>query len=121
MVNTYGVTRLDFDIEGGVLSDTAATSLRDQALAALQAEDPSVQVDFTLGVSPQGLPTGTGSEYALLQDAKAKGVKVSVVNIMTMDFGAGSNDLADAESAAQGDREPAREPVRDLHLGGLRR
>jgi chitinase len=102
VVNTYGVTRLDFDIEGSVLSDTAATSLRDQALAALQAEDPSVQVDFTLAVAPQGLPTGTGSEYALLQDAKAKGVKVSVVNIMTMDFGAGSNDLADAESAAQG-------------------
>jgi chitinase len=102
VVNTYGVTRLDFDIEGSVLSDTAATSLRDQALAALQAADPSVQVDFTLAVAPQGLPTGTGSEYALLQDAKAKGVKVSVVNIMTMDFGAGSNDLADAESAAQG-------------------
>ena len=102
MVNTYGVTRLDFDIEGGVLSDTAATARRDQALAALQAADPAVQVDFTLAVAPQGLPTGTGSEYALLQDAKAKGVKVSVVNIMTMDFGAGSNDLADAESAAQG-------------------
>ncbi len=102
VVNTYGVTRLDFDIEGGVLSDTAATSLRDQALAALQAEDPSIQVDFTLAVAPQGLPSGSGSEYALLQDAKAKGVKVSAVNIMTMDFGAGSNDLADAESAAQG-------------------
>ena len=102
VVNTYGVTRLDFDIEGSVLSDTAATSLRDQALAALQAEDPAVQVDFTLAVAPNGLPTGTGSEYALLQDAKAKGVKVSVVNIMTMDFGGGSNDLADAESAAQG-------------------
>jgi chitinase len=101
VVNTYGVNRLDFDIEGGVLSDTAATSLRDQALAALQAQDPAVQVDFTLAVAPNGLPTGTGSEYALLQDAKAKGVKVSVVNIMTMDFGAGSNDLADAESAAQ--------------------
>src|SRR6201996_8542652 len=86
VVNTYGVTRLDFDIEGSTLSDTAATAVRDQALAALQAEDPAVQVDFTLGVSPQGLPTGTGSEYALLQDAKAKGVKVSVVNIMTMDF-----------------------------------
>jgi chitinase len=101
VVNTYGVNRLDFDIEGGVLSDTAATSVRDQALAALQAEDPSVQIDFTLAVAPQGLPTGTGSEYALLQDAQAKGVRVSVVNIMTMDFGAGSNDLADAESAAQ--------------------
>ena len=102
VVNTYGVTRLDFDIEGGVLSDTAATTRRDQALAALQAQDPSVQVDFTLAVAPQGLPTGSGSEYALLQDAKAQGVKVSTVNIMTMDFGAGSNDLADAESAAQG-------------------
>ena len=89
MVNTYGVTRLDFDIEGGVLSDTAATSRRDQALAALQAEDPAVQVDFTLAVAPNGLPTGSGSEYALLQDAKSKGVKVSVVNIMTMDFGDG--------------------------------
>jgi chitinase len=102
VVSTYGVTRLDFDIEGSTLADTAATTLRDQALAALQAEDPSVQIDFTLAVAPQGLPTGPGSEYALLQDAQAQGVKVSEVNIMTMDFGAGSDDLADAESAAQG-------------------
>jgi len=102
VVNTTGVNRLDFDIEGGVLSDTSATSIRDQALAALQAEDPSVQVDFTLAVAPNGLPTGSGSEYALLQNAQADGVKVSAVNIMTMDFGAGSNDLADAESAAEG-------------------
>ena len=103
IVNTTGSTRLDFDIEDSDLADTSATSLRDQALAALQAQDPAVQVDFTLGVSAQGLPTGSGSEYAVLQDAKAKGVKVSVVNIMTMDFDDGSNnDLGDAESAAQG-------------------
>ncbi|WP_034261559.1 ricin-type beta-trefoil lectin domain protein [Actinospica robiniae] len=102
VVNTTGATRLDFDIEGGVLSDTASTARRDQALAALQAEDPAVQVDFTLAVDPDGLPTGTGSEYALLQDAKSKGVKVSVVNIMTMDFGDGQNALNDAESAAVG-------------------
>ena len=101
VVNTYGVTRLDFDIEGSVLSDTAATSRRDQALAALQAEDPSVQVDFTLAVDPTGLPTGSGSEYALLQDAKNAGVKVSVVNIMTMDFYDGQPVLSDAESAAK--------------------
>ncbi|HTJ66929.1 MAG TPA: ricin-type beta-trefoil lectin domain protein [Actinospica sp.] len=101
VVNTYGVNRLDFDIEGGVLSDTASTARRDQALAALQAADPSVQIDFTLAVAPNGLPTGTGSEYALLQDAKSKGVKVSTVNLMTMDFGNGENALNDAESAAQ--------------------
>jgi chitinase len=102
IVNTTGSTRLDFDIEDSDLANTSATSLRDQALAALQAQDPAVQVDFTLGVSPQGLPTGSGSQYAVLQDAKAKGVKVSTVNIMVMDFGAGQNGLTDAESAAQG-------------------
>jgi chitinase len=101
VVNTYGVNRLDFDIEGSVLADTAATTRRDQALAALQQENPAVQVDFTLAVNPTGLPTGSGSEYALLQDAKAQGVKVSVVNIMTMDFYDGQPVLSDAESAAQ--------------------
>ena len=102
IVNTTGATRLDFDIEDTDLANTSATSLRDQALAALQAQDPAVQVDFTLGVNANGLPTGSGSEYAVLQDAKAKGVRVSVVNIMTMDFYDGTNnDLGDAESAAE--------------------
>src|SRR5207302_302199 len=45
VVDAYGVSRLDFDIEGGTLSDSAANTRRDQALAALQAENPSVQVD----------------------------------------------------------------------------
>ncbi len=103
IVNTTGVNRLDFDIEDTNLANTAATTRRDQALAALQAEDPSVQVDFTLGVDANGLPTGNASQYAVLQDAKANGVKVSIVNIMTMDFSDGdSNDLAQAESAAEG-------------------
>ena len=97
VVNTYGITRLDFDIEGSPLDDTTSNSRRDQALAALQAADPAVQVDFTLPVDPTGLESNA---LALLNDAKAKGVKVSVVNIMTMDFGDGENVLADAESAA---------------------
>ena len=99
VVNTYGVTRLDFDIEGSVLDDSASNTRRDQALAALQAEDPAVQVDYTLAVAPNGLPS---EELGVLQDAQNQGVKVSVVNLMTMDFGNGQNALADAESAAQG-------------------
>ena len=101
IVNSTGVTRLDFDIEGGTLGDTASNTRRDQALAALQRQNPAVQVDFTLGVSPGGLPTGNGSEYALLQDAKTQGVNVSIVNIMTMDFYDGQPVLSDAESAAR--------------------
>ena len=98
VVNTYGVNRLDFDIEGATLGDTASNNRRNQALAALQAQDPSVQVDYTLAVAPNGLPS---AELGVLQSAQSYGVKVSVVNIMTMDFGDGQNALADAESAAQ--------------------
>jgi ricin-type beta-trefoil lectin protein/glycosyl hydrolase family 18 (putative chitinase) len=97
VINSNGIQRLDFDIEGSVLGDTASTARRDSALAALQAQNPAVQVDFTLAVAPNGLPS---QEMGLLQDAKNKGVRVSTVNIMTMDFGNGQNALNDAESAA---------------------
>lgn len=98
IVNTYGVDRLDFDIEGSVISDSAANTRRNQALAALQAEDPSVQIDYTLAVDPGGLPS---TQLNLLKDAKSKGVNVNLVNIMTMDFGDGQNAFNDAESAAK--------------------
>jgi hypothetical protein len=97
IVKTYNVHRLDFDIEGGPLDDTASIQRRDTALAALQKADPSVQVDYTLPVDPSGLE---GNALSLLKDAKSKGVKVSTVNIMTMDFGDGENALNDAESGA---------------------
>ena len=96
IVSAYG-PRLDFDIEGSPLDDTASIARRDQALAALQAQNPAVQVDFTLPVAPDGLESNA---LNLLKDAKAKGVKVNLVNIMTMDFGDGQNALADAESGA---------------------
>jgi chitinase len=98
VVNTYGTNRLDFDIEGDTLGNTTANQRRNSALAALQVQNPSVQVDYTLAVNPTGLPS---NELDLLRDAKTKGVKVSVVNIMTMDFGDGQNAFNDAESAAR--------------------
>ena len=55
---------------------SAATTRRDQALAASQSQMPGPQVDFTLGVSPSGLP---GDQLNLLQDAKNQGVNVIVV------------------------------------------
>jgi len=92
------VTRLDFDIEGAVLDDTSSNARRDKALAALQSQNSSVQVDYTLPVDPTGLESNA---LNLLKDAKSKGVKVNLVNIMTMDFGDGENALADAQSAAK--------------------
>jgi chitinase len=98
VVNTYGTPRLDFDIEGGVLNDTASNQRRNSALAALQQQNSAVQVDYTLAVDPTGIPS---NELDLLRDAKNKGVKVSVVNLMVMDFYDGQPVLGDALSAAR--------------------
>jgi chitinase len=98
VVSTYSIYRLDFDIEGDTINNTAATARRDQALAQVQAWNKSVQVDYTLPVDPTGLESNAQN---LLKDAKSKGVTVSIVNIMTMDFGDGQNALNDAESGAK--------------------
>ncbi|MCU1682597.1 MAG: Chitinase [Amycolatopsis sp.] len=98
IVNTYGVNRLDFDIEGSTLDDSAANQRRNQALAALQQQNPAVQVDYTLAVAPNGLPA---EEMGVLQDAQSQGVNVSAVDIMAMDFGDGENALNDALSGSK--------------------
>ena len=97
VVKDYNITRLDFDIEGSVLDNSSANTRRDQALAELQKADPSVTVDWTLPVDPTGLESDA---LTLLKGAKSAGVKTTIVNIMTMDFGDGQNALKDAESAA---------------------
>jgi chitinase len=94
-----GVRRLDFDIEGSVLTSVKANNRRNSALALLQKDVPSTQVDFTLPVDPDGLPP---NEISLIKDAKAAGVSLNCVNVMTMDFGNGQHVLADAKSAAIG-------------------
>ncbi|WP_433181748.1 RICIN domain-containing protein [Actinoallomurus sp. CA-150999] len=87
-IDTLNLTRIDLDIEGSALDDTAANDRRNQALAALQqqyaAAGKHLDVDYTLPVDPTGLPS---NGLSLLNNAKSRGVDVSVVNIMTMDYG----------------------------------
>lgn len=101
VIDTYGVTKLDFDIEGAALPDAEANAMRNEALAILQASNPGLQVSYTLPVLTDGL---TAAGLALLQDAAAHGVDVAYVNIMAMDYGAyyDSGDMGDdAISAAE--------------------
>ncbi|MGW2251458.1 glycoside hydrolase family 18 protein [Kitasatospora sp. NPDC001660] len=89
-VDAYGLTRLDFDVEGGAIADTAANSRRAQAVAQLQrtaaAKGRPLDVSFTLPALPSGL---TQDGVNLVADAKANGVAIGAVNIMAMDFGDG--------------------------------
>ncbi|MET7989732.1 ricin-type beta-trefoil lectin domain protein [Amycolatopsis sp. NPDC005232] len=98
VVNTYGTPRLDFDIEEDTIKDTAANARRNSALAALQQQNPSVQVDYTLAVDPSGLGS---TQMDILRDAKNKGLNVSVVNLMVMDFYDGQPVLGDALASAR--------------------
>ncbi|GHI07478.1 sugar hydrolase [Streptomyces cellostaticus] len=98
-VDAFKLTKVDFDVEGGALPDTAANTRRAQAIAKLQAQHPNLDVSFTLPVMPEGL---TQDGVNLLSNAKSNGVKTDTVNIMAMDYGASySGDMGTyAEQAA---------------------
>ncbi|MEW2545563.1 ricin-type beta-trefoil lectin domain protein [Streptomyces sp. NPDC047002] len=97
VIDALNLTRVDFDIESGQESNTAANTRRDQALAQLQQEyaaaGKNLQVQYTLGTDTSGLP---GAQLNLLRDAKAQGVNVSLVNPMTMDYGRPVSDMGQA-------------------------
>ncbi|WP_327315268.1 glycoside hydrolase family 18 protein [Streptomyces sp. NBC_01235] len=99
VVDQFGLTKVDFDVEGGALPNTTANARRAQAIAKLQQRHPGLDVSFTLPVMPEGL---TQDGVTLLSNAKANGVKVATVNVMAMDYGpAYSGDMGTyAEQAA---------------------
>ncbi len=88
VINAYGLTRIDFDIEGGAVADHASIDRRSQAIAGLQqaaaAAGKTLQVTFTLPVLPTGL---TADGLYVVQSALKYGVKITTVNVMAMDFG----------------------------------
>jgi len=84
VIDSYNATWIDFDIEGAAVSDTGSVDRRNLAIARLEAANPGLRVSYTLPVEPDGL---TADGLSLLKSAIKNGVRVDVVNIMTMDFG----------------------------------
>ncbi|MFJ3645332.1 carbohydrate binding domain-containing protein [Streptomyces murinus] len=87
LIDDYGVTQLDFDVEGAAVADTAAAARQMQAMKDLKAANPNLQFSITLPVLTSGL---TNDGVNILKAAKNAGVKIDVVNIMTMDYYAGT-------------------------------
>ena len=85
VIDRYHVHSLDFDIEGAAVQDQRSITLRDQALVGLKAANPGLTISYTLPVLPTGL---TADGLNVLASAKHDGLKVDVVNIMAMDYGA---------------------------------
>ncbi|MBL8792484.1 MAG: cellulose binding domain-containing protein [Planctomycetia bacterium] len=88
VIDTYQLTRIDFDIEGAAAADRASIDRRSQAIAGLQqsaaAAGRELAVWFTLPVLPTGL---TPDGVYVLQSALRYGVTIGGVNIMAMDYG----------------------------------
>lgn len=88
VIDSLHLTRVDFDIEGAPLDNTAANDRRNKALATLQqyyaGQGKTLTVDYTLPVGRDGLQQDA---IDLLNNAKTDGVDVNLVNIMTMDYG----------------------------------
>jgi hypothetical protein len=88
VIDKYNLTRVDFDVEGAALGNTASIDRRNKAIAALQAAaaaaGKTLVVQYTLPVLPTGL---TSQCLSLLQNALTNGVQIGIVNVMTMDYG----------------------------------
>lgn len=100
VVDRHQLRWLDFDIEGDVLGEQAVNQRRNLALRLLQTRNPGLRVTFTLPGYPTGLEEAS---LRLLADAKAQGVRVESVNVMTMDYTrevAGGQRMGDLAVAA---------------------
>jgi hypothetical protein len=103
LITTYNVPRIDLDVEGNSLTDTAGINRRNEAVAMTEAwaaaHHRRIQFSYTLPTFPTGLPS---AELAVLQNAVADGAKISTVNLLTFDYYIGTQQdmLADTESAA---------------------
>jgi len=84
VVSTYGLNRIDFDIEGAAVADPASIVLNAQALKLFQQQHPEIEIWYTLPVLPSGL---TADGLNVVEQALKAGVKLDGVNVMAMDYG----------------------------------
>ncbi len=97
VITQYKLKWIDMNIEGGLISDTASLDRRNKVLAALQTANPGLKVSFTVPVMQSGL---LQTALDLLSNAKANGVRIDYVNIMTMNYGPSNIDMAQAAITA---------------------
>ncbi len=103
VITTYNVPRIDLDVEGTSLTDTAGINRRNEAIAEVEswaaAHGRSIQFSYTLPTFPTGLPP---AELSVLQNAVADGAVIAAVNLLTFDYyiGTEQNMLTDTQTAA---------------------
>ena len=87
VITTYGVTRLDLDVESSSLTNPAGIDRRNKAIALVErwaaSTHRTVQFVYTIPTFATGL---TADGLAVLQNAVADHARIDIVNIMTFDY-----------------------------------
>jgi hypothetical protein len=103
VIDKYKAKILDFDVEHAAIEDPVSIDRRSQALKALAAANPGLQINYTLPATPAGL---TDLSVNVIKSAVKYGTPVAVVNLMAMDYGSpvptgtmGPNAVAGASAA----------------------
>jgi len=103
VIDKYRVKILDFDVEHTAIEDPVSIDRRSQALKALAASNPGLQINYTLPATPAGL---TDLSVNVIKSAVKYGTPITVVNLMAMDYGSpvptgamGPNAVAAASAA----------------------
>jgi hypothetical protein len=105
LITTYHVSRIDMDVEGNSVTNTAGIDRRNKAIALTEGwadkHHQQIQFSYTIPSTATGL-TATG--LAVLQNAIANGARIDTVNLLTFDYyyGTPQDMLADTESAGAG-------------------
>jgi hypothetical protein len=128
VITTYHVPRIDLDIEGTSLTDTAGINRRNEAIAEVEswaaARGIPIQFSYTLPTPTTGLDS---EDDAVLENAIADHARISVVNLLTFDYyiGTEQNMVTDTETAAAGTYSelqslyPSYPPARIWHMIGV--
>jgi glycosyl hydrolase family 18 (putative chitinase) len=87
VITTYGVTRLDMDVEDNSLTNNAGIDRRNKAIQRVEAwaarHERTIEFVYTLPTNTSGLDS-TGVH--VLRNAAANNARVDIVNIMTFDY-----------------------------------
>jgi hypothetical protein len=128
VITIYNIPRIDLDVEGTSLTNTAGINRRNEAVAQVEAwaraHRRRIQFSYTLPSTTTGL---SAPGVALLQNAVADGARIAAVNLLTFDYYIGTQQemATDTETAADGlfgqleSLYPYAPPARLWHMIGV--
>jgi hypothetical protein len=87
-IDAYGLTSVDFDVEGAAATDAASIARRSQAIAILEQKAVKAGRPLTVSLTLEAEPSGLSVDALhVLRWTIDSGARIDLVNAMAMDYG----------------------------------